>query len=66
MEVAKAEVGGGAVASKGVEVSAANQNNLGDSEGGGASGQSANVVSFCYVVHHYVALDAHFCLCLFL
>lgn len=58
--MAKAEVRGGSVASKGVEIAAADEDHLGDAEGGGAPSKSADVVSLSYVVHHHVALPPHF------
>lgn len=60
VEVAEAEVGGGAMAAEGVEVAAADENELRNAEGGGAPGESADVVPLRYVVHHHVALHRHF------
>lgn len=56
VEVAEAEVGGGAMAPERVEVAAADEDQLRHAEGGGATGQSADVVPLRYVVHHHVAL----------
>lgn len=56
MEVAEAEMRGGAMASKGVEVSASHQNQLGHTKCRGAAGQRSHVMSLRHVVHHYEAL----------
>lgn len=58
--MAKAKVRGGAMAAEGVELSAADQDELRDTEGGGASGECTDVVPLGYVVHHHIALYRHF------
>lgn len=45
---------------EGVEFSAADENELGDTEGGGAPGECPHVVPFGYVVNHHIALHPHF------
>lgn len=57
--MAKAKVGGRAMAAEGVEIPAAHQYDLRYPEGRGAPGHCSDVVSLCYVVHHHVALYHH-------
>lgn len=52
----EAEVGSGTVAAEGVEVAAADEDDLGDAEGGGAAGQRPHVVPLSHVVYNYQAL----------
>lgn len=59
MEVTEAEVGGGSVAAEGVEVAAADEDELGDSEGGGTADDGADVVALGDIMHNDVAVDAH-------
>lgn len=44
---------------EGVEFSAADENELGDTEGGSAPGKCPHVVPFGYVVNHHIALHPH-------
>lgn len=56
VEVAKAEVGGGSVAAEGVEVAAADEDDLRHAESGGAANHRPHVVALRHVVHHHQAL----------
>lgn len=59
MKMAEAEMRSRTMATKGVEVPTADEDEFGDAKGGGASGHGANVVPFGYVMHHNVAFDPH-------
>lgn len=59
VKMAEAEMRSGTMATKGVEVPTADEDEFRDAEGGGASGQSANIVPFGYVMHQNVAFDPH-------
>ena len=54
--MAEAKVGSGAMAAEGVEVAAADEDELRHAERRRAAGQSADVVALRDVVHHHVAL----------
>lgn len=56
VEEAKADVGGGAGPAEGVEGTAADQDEFGDTESGGAKSKNADVVPLGYVVQHHVGL----------
>ena len=58
VEVAEAEVGGGSVASEGVEVAAAHQYYLRHAERRRAASQRPHVVPLRYVVHQHVAFES--------
>lgn len=54
------DVRSGTMATKGVEVPTADEDDLRYTERGGASGQCANVVPFGYVMYDDVAFEPHF------
>lgn len=56
-KVAEAEVGGAAVAAEGVEVAAADEDDLGDAKSGGAPGEGSDVVPLRDVVDDDRAFD---------
>lgn len=57
--MAEAEMRSGAMATEGVEVPTADEYEFRNAEGGGASGQCADVVPFGYVMHQNVAFKLH-------